>query len=94
MVSKCANPDCGAEFLYLHEGELFVIELPDKGVKHSWLCPSCAPHMRVAYDPSEGAKVVSKAGILDAVCCVVDEEIKKSTRSERAYKASSRQVCS
>jgi hypothetical protein len=23
MLSFCANPDCGAEFLYLHEGEVF-----------------------------------------------------------------------
>lgn len=27
MLSKCANPLCTAQFLYLHEGKLFRIEL-------------------------------------------------------------------
>jgi hypothetical protein len=26
MVSKCANPDCGAPFLYFHKGKLFRLE--------------------------------------------------------------------
>lgn len=26
MVSKCANPECSAPFLYLHQGKLFRIE--------------------------------------------------------------------
>ncbi len=26
MVSKCANPDCSAPFLYLHQGKLFRME--------------------------------------------------------------------
>jgi len=26
MVSKCANPECSAAFLYLHSGRLFRIE--------------------------------------------------------------------
>jgi len=26
MVSKCANPDCSAPFLYLHQGKLFRVE--------------------------------------------------------------------
>jgi hypothetical protein len=25
MISKCANPDCFAHFLYLHEGKLFRV---------------------------------------------------------------------
>ena len=26
MVSKCANPECSATFLYLHRGKLFRLE--------------------------------------------------------------------
>jgi len=26
MVSKCANPNCSAPFLYLHQGKLFRLE--------------------------------------------------------------------
>jgi hypothetical protein len=26
MISKCANPQCSARFLYLHDGKLFRIE--------------------------------------------------------------------
>lgn len=59
-VSNCANPECDAAFLYLHEGELFVIELPDKSVACYWLCPSCAKYLRVVFDPEEGAKVIAK----------------------------------
>jgi hypothetical protein len=63
MVTNCANPNCSAEFLYLHEGEVFVIELPDNSVEHYWLCPSCARYLRVAYDESGGVKVVAKSGV-------------------------------
>lgn len=73
MVTNCVNPDCDAEFLYLHEGELFVIKLPDNGVEPYWLCPSCAPYMRVVYDPSGGAKVVAKAGLLRVARSIVRE---------------------
>lgn len=27
MLSKCANPDCSASFLYLHQGKLFRFEV-------------------------------------------------------------------
>lgn len=30
MISKCANPTCGARFLYLHTGKLFRFELEPK----------------------------------------------------------------
>jgi hypothetical protein len=94
MVSFCANPDCGAEFLYLHEGELFVIELSHNGAEYYWLCPSCAHDMRVVYDPSEGAKVEAKSDILDAARSTVLRAIKKPAGSETVYKGSSRHVWS
>jgi hypothetical protein len=90
MVSYCANPDCGAEFLYLHEGELFVIELPNKGVERYWLCPTCSRDLRVIYHPSEGAKVVPKARVLDASCLRGGSACKKPAGSETVYHGSSR----
>jgi hypothetical protein len=32
MVSRCANPDCAAPFLYLHQGKLFRMETDSAGV--------------------------------------------------------------
>ncbi len=26
MLTKCANPNCSAQFLYLHEGKLFIVD--------------------------------------------------------------------
>jgi hypothetical protein len=60
MLFNCANPECSAEFLYLYEGELIVIELPDRTVQRYWLCGACAPRLRVLYDPREGVKIVAK----------------------------------
>jgi hypothetical protein len=47
MVSQCANPECGAPFLYLRHGKLFKIERPGFSARHSrveyfWLCGNCA----------------------------------------------------
>jgi len=74
MVTNCANPNCDAEFLYLHEGELFVIELPDKVVAHYWLCPSCTRHMRLVYNPTDGVRLVAKSEVLDDVRWIVREK--------------------
>lgn len=65
MISYCANPDCGAEFLYLHDGEVFVIELPDRSVRYYWLCKLCAGRMRIVYNRADGAKVVAKSEVFD-----------------------------
>ena len=60
MLLNCANPDCSAEFLYLHEGELFVIELPNRAVERYWLCRECSRSMGVTYNPSEGVRVIPR----------------------------------
>ena len=31
MLSKCANPDCGARFRYLKEGTVYIAEWPNEG---------------------------------------------------------------
>jgi hypothetical protein len=62
MLSKCANPDCSALFLYLHRGKLFMLETANpSGEKHSerkreyfWLCEECSSSMTIAYDGAAG----------------------------------------
>jgi hypothetical protein len=63
MVSKCANPQCGAAFLYLHQGKLFRMETdagphqdpvdpqtrkPVRRLEYFWLCDDCAAQMTLA----------------------------------------------
>lgn len=52
MVSQCANPDCGAPFLYLREGKLFAVRRPGLSarqgrVEYFWLCGNCAGRLGV-----------------------------------------------
>ena len=64
MLSKCANPQCRAAFLYLHQGKLFRIETeagshqdpaadsgarkPVRRLEYFWLCDDCASQMTLA----------------------------------------------
>jgi hypothetical protein len=54
MVSRCANPDCSANFRYLRDGRLFHLHLKRNGrgqgelrLESFWLCGSCAPRLTV-----------------------------------------------
>jgi hypothetical protein len=57
MVSKCANPACGAPFRYLHEGRLFNIFDAVPGAARTpnhasrtelyWLCNQCVKTVRI-----------------------------------------------
>ncbi len=61
MLSKCANPACGASFRYLHQGRIFSMLLsPEPNGAHAvwdhelehpieryWLCEVCAQTMTV-----------------------------------------------
>lgn len=73
MVSKCANPNCSAPFLYLREGKLFrwdgvaaerpsnVVPLsrkPNHKTEFFWLCGNCASHMTVVFRQGSGFRVV------------------------------------
>jgi hypothetical protein len=62
------NPECSNEFLYLRDGELFVVR-SQKSVQYFWLCPSCAVSYRLVHDATSGARVIAK---------VVDEPSKTS----------------
>ena len=60
MLLNCANPNCSAEFLYLYDGELFVIELPNRTVERYWLCRECAGSMTVNYVARDGVRVIPR----------------------------------
>ncbi len=69
MLSKCANPQCRAAFLYLHQGKLFRIETaaghdqnpgpdpdarkPVRQLEYFWLCDDCASQMTLARKNGE-----------------------------------------
>jgi hypothetical protein len=69
VVSKCANPECGASFLYLHQGKLFRVETgsdfdrtgwgktPSRRAEYFWLCVTCAATMTIVVDPGGAVTV-------------------------------------
>ncbi len=62
MVSHCANPECGNEFLYLHDGEVFVIKSDALSqVRYYWLCSSCADHLFVSYEARRGVIIMQRS---------------------------------
>jgi hypothetical protein len=65
MVTKCANPSCGASFQYLRLGKLFLVDLPSlsppgRRSEYFWLCGRCCPELTVIVDAS-GQAAVAKA---------------------------------
>jgi len=76
MLSKCANPRCSTELVYLREGKIFMMEQtpapqpvsasgPAKSnstprVEHFWLCGPCSAEMTLVYDEKAGVAVVPK----------------------------------
>lgn len=71
MISKCANPDCGAPFRYLREGKLFQLytgpdPVPASGsepktsrpMEYFWLCGRCAATLRLEFEKKNGAAIV------------------------------------
>ena len=84
MISKCANPNCSARFLYLHEGELYRFEREARedtgmllgfdptlhkhssGVEFYWLCPKCAPRMKLIYCKGVGVTTHPRYPLLKA----------------------------
>ncbi|HET9792134.1 MAG TPA: hypothetical protein VFR08_12585 [Candidatus Angelobacter sp.] len=75
MVSKCANPSCGALFRSLRSGKLFLVDLPrysskpggenggtfpGRTAEYFWLCDQCCAELTVVVDGS-GQAAVAKA---------------------------------
>ena len=70
MLSKCANPSCSSQFLYLHRGKLFRMEVQtDAGVPDSvWVADLKKPPRRLEYfwlcgDCSRTMTVVFESGV-------------------------------
>ena len=62
MVSQCANPECGAQFLYFGEGKLVAVRrqaarLEESRVEFFWLCGECATRLNLEI-PSDGVPCV------------------------------------
>ena len=49
MVSKCANPNCSAAFMYLGDGKLFEFESTSSRATRDfhWLCNECAKSLKL-----------------------------------------------
>ena len=73
MLSKCANPSCSTQLVYLREGKIFMMEADAQAVipasvaqkttrrvEHFWLCGPCSAQFTLAYDRHHGVKVVAK----------------------------------
>jgi hypothetical protein len=75
MLSKCANPACSTQFIYLREGKLFVMEhtgkpaLRQQGpvlarsatrLEHFWLCGPCSESFTLVYSIDRGVQVVAR----------------------------------
>ena len=75
MLSKCANPSCSTQLIYLREGKIFVMEhavkpkLRPQGpvlaksasrLEHFWLCGPCSENLTLVYHPARGVQVVAK----------------------------------
>ncbi len=71
MISRCANPYCGAPFRYLREGKLFQLYTgsdpgPSSGsgqktsrqMEYFWLCGQCAATLRLDFERKNGAVIV------------------------------------
>ena len=63
MLSKCANPVCLSEFLYLRQGKLFEVEAHFFGApsrrEYYWLCDQCAVKVALCFDWEAGMIAVS-----------------------------------
>jgi hypothetical protein len=74
MVTKCANPSCGASFRYLRGGKLFLLDLhrsssgaergnaavKKRAVEYFWLCDRCSSELTVTVD-GDGRAAIAKA---------------------------------
>ena len=64
MVSQCANPGCGAPFLYLRDGRLVAIRragtTSSGSVEFFWLCGTCATHLKIEIAVNGSMNVVPR----------------------------------
>ncbi len=73
MVTRCANPVCGASFQYLRGGKLYLVDRRQRravlgnasalmkestAVEYFWLCEKCSPALTLIVDGSGRVGVV------------------------------------
>jgi len=86
MLARCANPSCRAEFVYLHEGKLFLLKSSGgrgefssrlnfsgqvEGLQYAWLCDQCATRYEVAIDSEGAVKVRGQRNFTGIVAALV-----------------------
>ena len=98
-LHKCVNPDCSAQFRYLHQGRLFEIEIQyletadsagqatlrhGKGyVERCWLCDQCVTHITLCFDPRRGLVVASSLGRAERVITPATPQSTANAATER-----------
>ncbi len=62
MVSQCANPECGAPFLYFRDGKLFAVRrsgaADQERVEFFWLCGECNLRLKMEVTPRGDTNLV------------------------------------
>ena len=60
MVSQCANPGCGAPFLYFRDGRLFAAPRKNSpaGIEYFWLCAHCAQDVDLKFSERDNEPTV------------------------------------
>jgi hypothetical protein len=60
VVSHCANPDCGAPFLYLRDGKLFAVPRPNSksAIEYFWLCGACSTQLELEFGQQDQLPIV------------------------------------
>lgn len=59
MLSKCLNSSCTTPFRYLHDGRIYLLEIPGTGGsgfrrEYFWLCAACCARLRVVLKNGTG----------------------------------------
>ena len=99
VLQNCANPGCGAQFRYLHEGKLFEIEIQyfdspsanDQGklangkgqIERCWLCDECAAYIALRFDRQRGVVMVSSFGDSDEKPVILHSNGRAAAEIER-----------
>jgi len=64
MVSQCANPECGAKFLYFRGGQVVAVEpredSPGSVIELFWLCKDCVQRMTMKIRPNGSMDLVPR----------------------------------
>jgi len=77
MTTKCANPNCSTQFMFLRGGRLFHREsarvanrsgslVPVRKVEFFWLCEACAPTMTVILKDGNGVTAPRQGAFVQA----------------------------